>query len=224
MDPVQPANNPKPGQYPGVLITEMAKKSTVSPSKRDEREARRLKARRQQYIRWVLLGALALVVVGVIVWFGTRPATAMGDEVEVGDFSHVPAGSDPGPYASDPPAGGKHYPSTFRPGFYDETSAEAQEAHPEGSLVHNLEHGYVIFWYNCQADTSIPCDELKSTIRRVMDNAGTDELIAFPWPTIEQPLVMTSWGRIMRFTELDTNKMAQFVKVNLNQSPEPDAR
>ena len=28
--------------------------------------------------------------------------------------------------------------------------------YPEGYLVHNLEHGYVIFWYNCAADPSLP--------------------------------------------------------------------
>jgi hypothetical protein len=202
----------------------MAKKSAVNPTKRDEREARRSKARTQQYYRWALLGALALIVVGVLVWLGTRPATAMGDEVEVGDYSHVPAGSDPGPYATDPPAGGKHYPSTYKPGFYNESEAEALPQRHEGYLVHNLEHGYVIFWYNCQADSNIDCDKLKQSIRSVMDKAGTDELIAFPWPSIQEPLVMTSWGRIMRFNEIDEGKMADFIRANLNKSPEPDAR
>lgn len=40
------------------------------------------------------------------------------------------------------PTSGDHYPSWISKGFYD-------EPRPDGNLVHSLEHGYIIIWYDC---------------------------------------------------------------------------
>jgi hypothetical protein len=198
-------------------------KAKIIQNKREIRDERKKKQKLRASMRWGALGVLGLVVVGFLVWLGTRPVTAMGDEVTVGSYNHVPTGSDPGPYASNPPAGGRHYPETYQEGFYEEADLESLSKFYEGYLVHNLEHGYVIFWYNCAADPGLDCEELKSSIRRVMDEYQNDEVIGFPWPSQSEPLVMTSWGRIMRFNEIDLDKMRDFVRLNRNQSPEADA-
>jgi hypothetical protein len=153
----------------------------------------------------------------------TGTASASGEEVAVGAADHVPEGTDPGPFPTDPPAGGKHYPSTYNTGFYDEEQAAALPRQHEGYLVHNLEHGYIIYWYNCEADPNIACEDLKSAIREVQDEFGMRKTIAFPWPSLEEPLVITSWGRILRLDQPDKAQMRAFYRANLNKSPEPNA-
>ena len=164
----------------------MARTTTNTAKKREARAAVAQKRRDQTRLRWGLLGLLGLVVVGGLIWLLSRQGggAQLGEEVAVASRDHVPEGSDSGPYATDPPAGGKHYPSTYQPGFYDEEQASQLPANHEGYLVHNLEHGYVIFWYNCAADPNLSCDDLKASIRKVMDSSGTHKLIAFPWPSI----------------------------------------
>ena len=97
-------------------------------------------------------------------------------------------------------------------------------AHPEGYLVHNLEHGYVIFWYNCKANPAINCTDLKKAILNVMDTYGGVKLIAFPWPTLDVPLAMSSWGRIYKLNIPDERLMRQFVTSNRFQAPEPNGQ
>lgn len=46
-------------------------------------------------------------------------------------------------YKFNPPTSGDHYPSWISKGFYD-------EPRPDGNLVHSQEHGYIIFWYDCE--------------------------------------------------------------------------
>ena len=95
-------------------------------------------------------------------------------------------------------------------------------AHPEGYLVHNLEHGYVIFWYNCKANPAINCTDLKKAILNVMDTYGGIKLIEFPWLTLGVPLAMSSWGRIYKLNIPDEKLMRQFVTSNRFQAPEPN--
>ena len=95
--------------------------------------------------------------------------------------------------------------------------------YPAGYLVHNLEHGYVLFWYNCDLLSESACSDLKSQIRTVMDELGGTKLIAYPWNSIDVPLVMTSWGRLQRFETFDPAQAKAFYRANLNQAPEPDA-
>lgn len=45
-------------------------------------------------------------------------------------------------YNFNPPTSGDHYPSWIKKGVYD-------TPRPDGNLVHSLEHGYVIIWYDC---------------------------------------------------------------------------
>ena len=187
-------------------------------------QQKRAEMRKQQARRKLLtyggLGLLAAALVLGIAYLASRaPSGLLGDEVAVVSAEHVAEGSDPGPYASNPPAGGTHYASELEAGFYEEDAPEAGMAYPAGPLVHNLEHGYVIFWYNCAAYEG-DCSTLKETIRAAMDKAGRTKLIAFPWTDMQVPLAMTSWGRIMEFRQIDNDLMVAFALNNRNHAPE----
>jgi hypothetical protein len=198
-------------------------KSKGLKSQREQREARRRRQKTLSTVRWGGLVVFGLAIVGFLVWLGTRPVSAIGDEVVVTSAEHVPTGSDSGPYPTNPPAGGKHYAETYTAGFYEEADLEGLPKNYEGYLVHNLEHGHVIFWYNCAASPDTDCDALKSSIRQVMDEFNNSEVVAFPWDSQAEPLVMTSWGRILRFEQVNLDKMREFVRINRNKSPEAEA-
>ena len=95
--------------------------------------------------------------------------------------------------------------------------------YPEGYLVHNLEHGYVIFWYNCNLLDEQNCSELKIQIKSVMDEFNGVKLIAFPRESLDVPVVMTSWGQLQQFEVFNENPAASFVESNRNRAPEPNA-
>jgi hypothetical protein len=56
-----------------------------------------------------------------------------------------------------------------------------------------------------------------------MDRASNFKVIAHPWPSIDVPLVTTSWGRMMRFETFDAGDAYSFVESNRNKAPEPHA-
>lgn len=193
---------------------------TRSQTKQQRRAARERQRKIRTWLTWGGIAAAVLVLIAVLLLTDALPAAAMGDEIVITTRQHVEEGTDPGPYETNLPSGGRHYPATFRAGFYEEGDPETQRLHPEGYLVHNLEHGYVVFWYNCAADPNLDCEQLKDTIRSVMEINDGLKLIAFPWSDQPEPLVMTSWGRIMRFDEVDPDTMRAFVRGNLNKAPE----
>ena len=128
-----------------------------------------------------------VAILGFIVWQGVRPAA--GDSIPIMTSSpHIDLDTDPGQYNSNPPTSGLHYANEANAGFFDENIY----TYPTGYLVHNLEHGYVIFWYNCDLLDEAGCSNLKSQIRSAMDELGGTKLIAYPWNSIDVPLVMTS--------------------------------
>ena len=192
--------------------------------KESKREARR-RLTRQSRRRTTLIGGgvglLALVFIG---WFVSRLARpAAGEDVALMPATHIAEGSDPGVYNTDPPTSGPHYPGEYDARFYEEADLPGLPTFHEGYLVHNLEHGYVIFWYNCAAVASLNCATLKQGIRTVMAQFDGVKLIAFPRPSLASPLVMTTWGRMRSFDAFDASVAADFIRRNRNRAPEPNA-
>jgi len=185
-----------------------------------KREQRRSRQRQQQMkgnFIWGGLGLGVLAIIGLILWQGARPRP--GEEIPIMNSSHITVDSDPGRYDSDPPTSGPHYPEEAQAGFYDTNSYK----YPAGYLVHNLEHGYIIFWYNCVKLSENACSELKSQIKAVMDEANNVKVIAYPWDSIDAPIVLTSWGRLQKMETFNAAQARAFYKSNLNRSPEPNA-
>jgi hypothetical protein len=195
-------------------------------SKNKRREAIRAKKRVQKMKSNLIWGAIAVSVValiGFLAWRASRPSVGESIPVMTNSNNHIPAGTDPGPYNSNPPTSGSHYGQEYDAGFYDQNSPEAQAPYPEGYLGHNLEHGYVIYWYNCDLLDELGCDQLKAQIQSSMTKNRSTKLIAFPSSSIDVPVVMTSWGQLQRFESFDEDLANKFVSINRNRAPEPDA-
>ena len=190
-------------------------------SSKTKRQQMRDKNKRQKLMSnliWGGIGIVILAVIGFFIWQSIRPATGESFPIMVSS-PHIPTDTDPGEYNSDPPTSGLHYAEEAQTGFFDENIY----TYPAGYLVHNLEHGYIIFWYNCDLLDESDCSELKSQIRSVMDELGGIKMIAYPWSSTDVPLVMTSWGRMQRFEIFDAEQVKAFYRANLNKAPEPNA-
>lgn len=189
-------------------------------SAKTKREQRRIKSQRQRQVSLLMWGAVGLAVaaiIGFVIWQGVKPTA--GEAVAEMESPHIATDTDPGVYNSDPPTSGPHYAEEADAGFF-ETNIYT---YPAGYLVHNLEHGYVIFWYNCDLISESECSTLKTEIRTVMDELGGTKLIAYPWRTLDVPVVLTSWTRIQKFESFDAEQAKAFYRANLNRAPEPNA-
>lgn len=195
-------------------------------NRQEIRERRKVKRRKAKRRRYMFLGGIGLAVLALfsyILWSNVRPAA--GEEIPVmsNALEHVPEGQDPGPLNSDPPTSGPHYARSFDPGFYRPSDPAVQVPHPEGYLLHNLEHGYVIFWYNCTVLDDPSCETLMGKIQSVMDQHPGKKLIAFPWDSTENPVVMTSWGQKQVIGQFSRDLVQTFIRRNYEQAPEPNA-
>lgn len=96
----------------------------------------------------IIIGIAVLAVVIGLTWAyveSTKPLP--GVEQVQADRTHIPEGSKTD-YKFSPPTGGAHYPVWITKGVYDTPRAD-------GYLVHSLEHGYIIFWYDCEKKLAI---------------------------------------------------------------------
>jgi flagellar basal body-associated protein FliL len=189
-----------------------------SKTKREERRKKNQRQKTTNTLIWSAIGVAVLAVVGFVVWQGVKPAAGQSFPIMVSS-PHIDTDTDPGTYNSDPPTSGPHYAEEARAGFHDTNSYK----YPAGYLVHNLEHGYIIFWYNCAILDDSTCAQLKTQLRTVIDDVGEVKVIAYPWPSLDVPVVATSWGRMQKFESFDVNQAKAFYQANLNKAPEPDA-
>ena len=189
-------------------------------SKRQQVQDRQRRQKLRSNLIWGAAGLVVMAIIGLIIWQGVRPAAGESIPIMAGSSEHIETDSDPGQYNSDPPTSGPHYPEEANAGFYDTNIYKF----PAGYLGHNLEHGYVIFWYNCDLLDEAACSKIKSQIKAVMDDLGGVKMIAYPWPSLDVPFAMTSWGRIQKFNSFNAEQATAFYRANLNKAPEPNAQ
>ena len=202
----------------------------MTTTQRDRMQKRRTQAKRQQIITWALVSVAVVAVIGLIIFQSAKvddhsaqdPVSTggIGEMVPVVKTSHVNDG-EPVESPSDPPTSGTHYGVSMPAGFYQVDSPEYLDPTHDGYLIHSLEHGYIIFWYNCDLLDEASCSTLQSEIQDVMDEFEGKKLIAFPRPSLSVPLVMTSWGYLQEFETFDADLAAQFVETNQPLAPEP---
>lgn len=186
----------------------------------------------------VLYGAAAIVVlllagaVYVTVFAGgggdgatgleTEPLPDRGDDAllqDVQEFpsegrNHVATGTEVD-YDTSPPTSGPHYGSWTDPGYYTEQPAA-------GHLVHSLEHGYVVIYYDPAAITP----EAEESLRAFADahDQRWQAVIVVPSETIETPYVLTAWRAMLQMEEYDAETVRAFLAEYLGRGPEHPVR
>lgn len=165
-------------------------------------------------LSWGALAVLVVARLGYAGWQLSKPK--LGVPVPEMAAKHIQTGEQHAPYNSDPPASGPHYTQPAQAGFYD-------EALPDEQLMHNLEHGYVVIWYNCSGTEETACAAFKTQISNVMDQAGSIKLIAVPRLSLPGSIAATTWGRLYQPDAFNPDELLAFIKTFRNKAPEPDA-
>jgi Protein of unknown function (DUF3105) len=123
--------------------------------------------------------------------------------------AHIPAGEVFPDYNSRPPTSGPHGPA-LPWGIH---SAPV----PVESAVHNLEHGGVVIWYNCdggpQPLDESACDQL---VRELTDAVGPrldDDMfiVLAPYGDMENRIALTAWQYLDAFDEFDRARIEAFI-------------
>lgn len=118
----------------------------------------------------------------------------------------------PASYEVDPPSGGNHDPQPAPPGLYGEGG---QPPPSDAKLVHSLEHGYVILWHRPDLE-----EKDITAIRGVFDD-NADDVLVVPRPTLQQKVAATSWQKRLLCGEVEPDRLAEFIRLYKNDSPEP---
>ncbi|MFC7248986.1 DUF3105 domain-containing protein [Halomicroarcula sp. GCM10025324] len=129
---------------------------------------------------------------------------------------HVQRGTDV-QYAQMPPLSGPHYTGTVDAGFYAEEQAL-------GDLVHTLEHGAVIVYYDPAALTN-ESEESLETFASI--HTGTwRSVVVVPNPTDdpEADYVLTAWRHRLYVDQYDAETVHAFLSEYLGRGPENPVR
>lgn len=196
---------------------------------------------------WKLIGVAGVVlavVIGVVYvagsWFGPKVDAVIADrlehypepsEVELARV-HVPIGTRI-EYATDPPVWGPHYPSVLPAGrVYDQSGwmIELNSFEPGlgqralidpslllGFLVHNLEHGHIVAYYDPRELSDEDMAKLHDLIarnqgRRNSFGAVYGAVLAVPRTDPEHPLILTAWEYILRLDHYEDEAVEAFVE------------
>lgn len=133
--------------------------------------------------------------------------TAEGRHFQEGEF----AGYNTYKYGTDPPTSGKHVGELAQAGVYDAPPV------PNEVALHNMEHGYVVVWYNCNAAPELLSDacaslgnQLASIVQPLV--AKGRNVVLTPHLTMEPRIALTAWQFLDELDEPDAERIEAFIE------------
>jgi hypothetical protein len=118
-------------------------------------------------------------------------------------------------YDTDPPLSGDHWNVPTNPGFYSEAQT------PE-RLVHSLEHGNVVIYYDPAKLPAADLDAVKALARKY--TGPWDGVIAVPRTDAKNAVTVTAWENALRLENYDKARAEQFVELFRGRGPENPVR
>ena len=189
---------------------------------------RRRRARRLSPRAWAALAAVAALALAaaIAIPLARQPGTLSPQEAEAllpvearqllpdEGRQHIPEGTR-AQYRTDPPASGPHYDAWAQPDFY-------RQPLPYELLVHNLEHGHVVIYYDPERTPPEAREHLQRLTRQY--RAMWDAVVAVPRPDPQHVLVLTAWRRMLRLSQYDPRLVDAFVEAYRGRGPENPVR
>ena len=118
-------------------------------------------------------------------------------------------------YQTMPPASGPHFPDPTAPGFYTERPAF-------GYLVHSLEHGSVVIYY----DPAQLSPGIEKSLRAFIKANSDPEIgiVAVPDADFKYPFILTAWDKMLKLNKYDPQVVRAFLAEYLGRGPENPIR
>jgi hypothetical protein len=150
----------------------------------------------------------------------TDPTAAKAIHVpEQIDYSKEKYGDTDGGTPPIPPSGGRH--NALSLGDTNRFYPLSDKPRPERA-VHNLEHGYVVVWY----DDKLPAAQVQ-LLQSMAKDPSMGRLLVVGWWQGDLPagkhVVMTSWTKTDRCSSIDTAVARDFYTVHVNAPQAPEA-
>ena len=194
-------------------LEELTKKERKD-QKRAQKQKAYEKAIATQKLKKTLKWVVSLVVVVGLVYWGfieiqKYNASRPGEQVSVQGGNHISVGQEHEEYNTNPPTSGAHgSPVNF--GIYTEEL-------PDENMVHNIEHGGIWISY-----TGISEEEI-AQLEEIAQRHPRSVVLA-PRSANDTPIAIVSWGRLMKLDAVDEELIEEYIKRNINKSPEPLVR
>ena len=159
---------------------------------------------------------VAIVVALLFVFSSTTPNAYAGSPQPDDGRGHVPL-CEPGNYSSAPPTSGCHLDPPAQWGVYASPQDEVQ-------LIHNLEHGGIVIWYQPDAvdagDVAALTDFVSAQLRDVHY-----KFIVSPWdgPDFGHPIAVTAWRQLLYLDGVDLDAIRGFADEHYGRAPESQA-
>lgn len=162
---------------------------------------------------FIVIGFVLLLIIVEAIYFEAgiqkkKNIHLLGTPVPVLSRKHVPDGTQI-TYNSNPPSSGEHYNLPQDAGIYPKAPAD-------GHLVHSLEHGAVILWYNPNKATK---DQI-SQLTNIFKSINLDKKIMTPRTNLPTPIALSSWGRVLLLKTIDEKQIKDFFNTNYDNGPE----
>ncbi len=199
-----------------------AKASSTASARSSSRNTLRQKAAQQRRTQNLIIGGAAAVfvlLIGFVIFQQIRSNQPVAGEEALASLgnNHIDFGSvSPITYNSTPPTSGPHYDNLVAWSVYDEPQRYEH-------LVHNLEDGGVVVYYQCADGCPEVVAQLKELIQPYIAS-GRHVVLAPNDPAWSvngsQPLqkdmgstiALTAWQRILKLDEVDDAKIRTFIE------------
>lgn len=196
--------------------------STVKSRRLSREEARNEAARRRRNTNLMLIGAGVAIValIAFVIYLNIRSQMPVGNEESLPTLgnAHIPQGStSPIEYNSTPPTSGPHYPGLAPWAVYEEPIRYEQ-------LIHNMEDGGVVIYYQCEDGCPELVEELRAVVTPFID-AGEHVVLVRNDPTwgpegggtsyhrdMGARIALTAWQRLDKFDEVDAERIRAFIQ------------
>jgi hypothetical protein len=120
-------------------------------------------------------------------------------------------------YSTNPPSGGNHYGVWAAYQSYDTPV-------PVGFLVHALEHGAVVFWYNCPEGCADEVAEVEAFIAALPEDPLCTTVprrtVLVPYPELGSRWAASAWGFALTADCFDSDEFGDFYAEHTGQAPE----
>lgn len=191
----------------------------MSANRQKQAQVRAEQEKKKKQRQYLLIGggivAGMLLVAGILVPLLQPPApTSTGAAAPCSNLQvmedegrgHLNPG-DPIPnYKSVPPTSGTHNPVWYPAGVYDNNSDITQ-------LLHSLEHGYIIMYYN-----GISQEEINQLIN--IQRSDPFKTIVAPYPNMPYKVALAAWARLQTCEGVNEQAIRSFTAQFRNQGPE----
>jgi hypothetical protein len=208
----------------------MAKRRTSGIQRRsrasDEAMTRRFGSGKGRSLDWRLLSIAAILVLGAVILlliflFG-RGAENGGGNVGLRQIddgrSHIAEGTSGAPYHSIPATSGPHWSSANSPGPW----GVYQNAQRQEVMLHNMEHGGIVIWYQPAKLDAAGLAALQTYVRQQVTTTQF-KVILTPWGGADfgHPIAVTAWNWLLYLDKADVDAVKTFFDAHYGDAPEP---